>query len=204
VKGRTGRSTGREKRVSSNSTMSKVLEFESGKDQGNSIYLAGAPWGCSGAKGGIGVATAFNGHHYNSADFFYVTWIVKKPRKNPPSDWACRIIFQVGSPIHDVNEHLNDLKLEVISTFQNSNVCRSLSGKGFRVNPGTMASQGSIMSYKNTTVFTVILDAGHSEDTSDANIKGNIELIHDKVGNQVEAVLAKLKLAKRLEKYFGW
>jgi hypothetical protein len=190
--------------MNTNTKMSKGLEYESGKDLPNSMYVAGAPWGCSGAKDGIGVAAAFDSYHKNHPDFFFVTWLVKKQRSNPPADWACRILFQVGSPNHEVNEHLNDLKVEVINTFQNSNVCRFLSGKGYRSNPGTRASLDNIRWNKNTALFTVVLDATHSKDTPDANIKANIKSVHDAVGEQVEALLLKLHLAKRLEKYFGW
>jgi hypothetical protein len=184
--------------------MSASLEYVSGKDLPNSMYVAGAPWGCSGAKDGIGVAAAFHAYHKNHPGFFFVTWLVKKQRSNPPADWACRILFQVGSPNHEVDEHLNDLKLEVITTFQSSNVCRFLSGKGFRSKPGTRISHDNIRRNKNTALFTVVLDASYSKDTSDAKIKASINSVHDAVEDQMEAVLEKLQLAKRLEKFFGW
>jgi hypothetical protein len=186
-----------------NAEISKGLEYESGKDLPNSIYLAGAPLGCSGAKDGIGVAEAFHAYHRNLPDFFFVTWLVKKQRSTPPADWACRILLQVGSPTHEVNGPLNDLKLKVINTFQNSNVCRLLSGRGYRIKPGTQTSPDNIRRNKNTTLFTVVLEASHSKDSSEANIKANIKSVHDAVGEQVEAVLEKLQLATRLEKFFG-
>jgi hypothetical protein len=157
--------------MNTNTKMSKGLEYESGKDLPNSIYVAGAPWGCSGAKNGIGIAAAFDSYHKNHPDFFFVTWLVKKQRSNPPVDWACRILFQVGSPNHEVNEHLKDIKLEVIDTLQNSNVSRILSGKGYRVNSGTRTSLDNIRGNKNTALFTVVLDASHSKDTSTTDIK---------------------------------
>src|ERR1700674_18625 len=135
-----------------NRKASNGLEYHCGSDWNNPTYVAGAPWGCSVAKDGIGVAAAFHDYHQrNRPDFFYVTWLVKKKKTNPPADWACRILFQVGSLKSKDNKRLNDLKLKVINAFQNSNVCSVLLGKGYNLNPGTKCSLLNIRSNKNTT-----------------------------------------------------